>query len=367
MAHELNFRHGRAAMAYTGGRTPWHGLGFDMPAGASLDEWQRAAQMDYEIYETPAQYQTRDGVMRLFPKRKVLHRSDNHAPLGLVSDGYKTVQPSEIISFFRDLTEQSGFTMETAGVLYDGQKYWALARCAPDAFVVDKRDSIKPYLLLTTSCDGTMATQARLTTVAVVCQNTLSMALAAGKPEVKINHRRKFNEAEVKAELGISAHQAAAAFEETMDTFRSLAKAPLGGFDMVSLTLRAFGHDPAKMDAKQLKEAAESRGPLLVGTAAATGQGLIGAHIPGRNPETAWGWLNAVTQYADHAVKARSPSHRLDSAWFGEGERIKRRALDLAVEYVGTSGERIYTAQDEEEGGLSLLDDVLRATVENAA
>lgn len=367
MAHELHFKNGRASMAFTGGRTPWHGLGTDMPAGADLDDWRRLAGMDFTILETPAQFEDRHGRFHLFPRRKVLYRDDNSAPLGLVSDGYRVVQPGQVMDFFRDLTEQAGFTMETAGALYDGQKYWALARVAADAFVLDARDRIKPYLLLTTSCDGTMATQARLTTVAVVCQNTLTMALSAGRPEVKVSHRATFDEGDVKAQLGISADKAQAAFDESMDTFRSLARAPLGGFDMVRMTLQAFGHSPDEMDRKQLEEAAKSRGPTLVGTAAHTGRGLLGAHIGGRGPETAWGWVNAVTQYADHAAKAKSPSHRLDSAWFGEAEKMKRRALQLAVEYVGARGGPVFTEAEEAGGGVSLLDEVLAATVADAA
>jgi phage/plasmid-like protein (TIGR03299 family) len=365
MAHELHFKNGRASMAFTSGRTPWHGLGTDMPAGSSIDDWRRLAGMDFTILEAPARFEA-NGELRQFPRRKVLYRNDNAAPLGLVSDGYRVVQPGEVMDFFRDLTAEAGFTMETAGVLYDGQKYWALARVAKDAFVRDPRDRIKPYLLLTTSCDGTMATQARLTTVAVVCQNTLTMA-TVGKPEVKVTHRATFDADDVKAQLGISADQAQAAFDETMDTFRKLASAPLGGFDMVDLTLRAFGHDPDKMERKQLEEAAGSRNVALVGTAAMTGRGLLGAEIPGRGANTAWGWLNAVTQYADHAAKAKSQSHRLDSAWFGEGDKVKRRALQLAVEYVGAQDGRNFTEAEEAGGGVSLLDEVLAATIADAA
>jgi hypothetical protein len=42
---------------------------------------------------------------------------------------------------------------------------------------------------------------------------------------------------------------------------------------------------------------------------------------------TAWGLLNAVTEYVDHERRARSNEYRLDSAWFGRGAQIKQRAL----------------------------------------
>jgi hypothetical protein len=46
---------------------------------------------------------------------------------------------------------------------------------------------------------------------------------------------------------------------------------------------------------------------------------------------TAFGLLNAVTEYVDHERRARSTDHRLDSAWFGQGATLKKKALDQAV------------------------------------
>ena len=59
---------------------------------------------------------------------------------------------------------------------------------------------------------------------------------------------------------------------------------------------------------------------------------------------TAWGLLNAVTQYVDHERRARSQDSRMDSAWFGQGPRDlasgqqqknARIAVALAVGVVG--------------------------------
>lgn len=47
---------------------------------------------------------------------------------------------------------------------------------------------------------------------------------------------------------------------------------------------------------------------------------------------TAYGLLNAVTQFVDHERGARTPENRLDSAWFGAGAEIKKRALRDVVE-----------------------------------
>ncbi|MBL8403026.1 MAG: DUF932 domain-containing protein, partial [Dechloromonas sp.] len=49
---------------------------------------------------------------------------------------------------------------------------------------------------------------------------------------------------------------------------------------------------------------------------------------------TAWGLLNAVTEYVDHERRARSTEYRMDSAWFGQGAVLKQRALDTALQLV---------------------------------
>jgi hypothetical protein len=46
---------------------------------------------------------------------------------------------------------------------------------------------------------------------------------------------------------------------------------------------------------------------------------------------TAFGLLNAVTEFVDHERKARNTDNRLDSAWFGQGANIKQKALEQAL------------------------------------
>jgi hypothetical protein len=58
-----------------------------------------------------------------------------------------------------------------------------------------------------------------------------------------------------------------------------------------------------------------------------------GAALPSAR-NTAYGLLNAVTEFVDHERRARSTDNRLDSAWFGKGAQIKQRALDRTLELV---------------------------------
>ena len=124
MAHAIQ------TMAYTG-QTPWHQLGNVLPAKQSIDVWAKEAGMDWAICESPVRYMTEQvgalGVIRSFDEQKVLYRSDTKAALSVVSGRYQVLQPKAVLEFYRDLTEISGFELETAGVLKEGMKFWALA------------------------------------------------------------------------------------------------------------------------------------------------------------------------------------------------------------------------------------------------
>ena len=122
----------------------------------------------------------------------------------VVGNRFKVVQPEEILEFYRDLTEVSGFELETAGVLKGGRKMWALARTGQSG-MLKGNDQTNAYVLLATACDGTMATTAQFTSIRVVCNNTLAVALKGSTANVvKVKHTTAFDADLEKKQPGIS-------------------------------------------------------------------------------------------------------------------------------------------------------------------
>ena len=274
--------------------------------------------MTWSYLEAPVMFQTGTEI-RDFPDQKVIVRSDTHAPLSVVSRRYQVVQPVEVLEFYRDLVEVGGFELETAGVLKGGRKLWALAKTGQEA-VLRGGDRVKSYLLLATACDGTLATTAQFTSVRVVCNNTLQIALGDSTAAVKVPHSTKFDPAQVKRALGVGV----STFQEFMYRMRLLSERRVtageaGKFAREVLMLPTVSE-------KAAQSASDAVLALFHGKA-------IGASLDAAN-DTAWGLLNAVTEWTDHRRRARSPSNRLDSAWFGVGATIKQRALDAAIEFV---------------------------------
>ncbi|MBV2217918.1 MAG: DUF932 domain-containing protein [Diaphorobacter sp.] len=320
-------------MAYTG-QTPWHQLGNALPKKQSIDVWAQAAGMQWQIHETPVRYLTTGqggagasslyGEALEFPEQKVLYRSDTKAPLSVVSQRYKVVQPQEVLEFYRDLSEVAGFELETAGVLKAGRRFWALARTGKSA-TLKGNDVVHSYLLLATSCDGTLATMAIPTSVRVVCNNTLAVALqgAAGAGAIKVPHSTQFDAQSVKRQLGIAVGQ----WDSFMYRMKTLAERKVKTHEAMNYFLKVVCQSDTLDDVST--GLANERALKKV-------QALYEGH--GRGAElqaakgTAWGLLSAITEYVDHEKQARSQDNRLDSAWFGQGAALKQRALEHALQ-----------------------------------
>lgn len=308
------------SMAYVA-ETPWHGLGNQLASQQPLEVWAKQAGLDFQIKETPVRFMTESvgslGAIMSYPEHKVLFRSDSNAPLSVVSQRYKVVQPREILEFYRDLTEISGYELETAGVLKGGRTIWALARTGQSCSLKGN-DVNNAYVLLATGCDGTLATTAQFTSIRVVCNNTLAVALAGSSGAVKVRHSTTFDPAAVKAQLGISV----TSWDNFMYQMKTLSERKVKTTEAFNYFLRVFS-DPSN-PAVLTNERAMTKAMSLY-----EGQGR-GAELAS-SKGTVFGLLNSVTEYVDHESRARSTDHRLNSAWFGQGATLKQKALDQAL------------------------------------
>ena len=320
MAHELV---SASDMAFVG-ETPWHGLGNKLPKNQPIEVWQRAAGMDFEIKQTEVLFNSASGSgtnmlnLRSNPDSTVLYRSDTFAPLSVVSKRYKVVQPKEVLSFYRELVSVGGFDLETAGVLKGGRKLWALAKTGQETMLAGG-DKVKAYLLLATSCDSTLATTAFFTSVRVVCNNTLQLAVGERKGAIRVPHSTTFDPIAVKRELGLGL----SAWDQFMANMKAMSNRPVNKFEAMSYLVKVLGEPTLPLNNQPNQKALQHVYNLYAGQG--KGSNLQSAH------GTTWGLLNSVTEYVDVHRRARSQDYRLDSAWFGQGAQIKQRALEGAI------------------------------------
>jgi phage/plasmid-like protein (TIGR03299 family) len=109
--------------------------------------------------------------------------------LSVVGSRYKVVQNEELFSFADNILDGS-CAWESAGSLKNGKVVFG-SLTVPREMVLDPQganDKTKLYLIVWTSHDGSVAVQAAITPVRVVCQNTLNLAMKSAKQSFKIRH-----------------------------------------------------------------------------------------------------------------------------------------------------------------------------------
>ena len=153
---------------------PWHGLGTRVETALSSEEALIASGLDWQVVQKPIMT---DDLTPISGYKANIRDSDNKV-LGVVSDRYKVVQNAEAFAF-TDALLGEGVKYETAGSLQEGKKIWLLAKL-PEKYIIEG-EQIEPYLVFSSSHDGSGAIKAAMTPIRVVCQNTLNLALSSAK------------------------------------------------------------------------------------------------------------------------------------------------------------------------------------------
>lgn len=302
-----------------------HGIGRTIKGLPSRDDWAVAADMAWTAKESRLSYEIEKGegeaITAGFPDRKAIYRSDNGNALSIVGTEYHLVQPREVLDFFSEFSRNNGFELETAGSLYHGRKFWALARTGDNALVGDG-DEIAPYMLLATSCDGSLATTLKLTTVRVVCQNTLLQAINEGTAGYRRTHAVAFDPSKAKIELG----QVESSWANFMDATRKLAETAIDqdrAFDLLDSHYR-----PGKDESDPMPNAVANRINNVLQLF--DGEGF-GANLPTAKG-TAWGLLNAFTQIIDDKARNKTGNDRaLERAHLTDKARAKVSFANLLL------------------------------------
>lgn len=161
---------------------PWDGVGMNVHGAFSSKEVMQRAGLDWSVSSRKLYLSDGSPV----PGVKANIRSTDNKVLGIVGPDYKIVQNAEAFSFM-DQVLGEGVTYETAGALKGGRRVWVLAHIPGEyRFVEDKAD---PYILFSTTHNGSGAIKVCLTPIRVVCMNTLNLAIKTATRSWSIVHK----------------------------------------------------------------------------------------------------------------------------------------------------------------------------------
>lgn len=156
-------------------------------AGAIPVEDVHSRLFGWSAIESPVFVQI-DGMMMPVDGRKALVRSDNGHVLGIHSDGYKGHAYGTWLVDNLSKMVGGGAEFANAGLLADGAQAWVQIEM-PDN--IDAGGvKVRPFLLATTSFDGSIATTYKTGFTNVVCDNTFGMFMSEAGESYKRKHTR---------------------------------------------------------------------------------------------------------------------------------------------------------------------------------
>ena len=310
-------------MAYAH-QVPWHGIGTQVSSELTPLEMIKSAGLDWDVNKVPVQFNNSKGDLVETDEWYVLVRSDNDRVLGPCGKKYTPFQNHEIFDYYTKFVEAGHMTMETMGSLDEGRHLWALAK-TKEHFTLPGNDRVNAYMLISHPHKWGVAASFMFTSVRVVCQNTITMALKAGREKFSVPHMASFTAITMKKvddALGIS-HELLIQQKEIAET---LAKKEFKEAQLQRYIATLFQPDLVKGPAEDCH----------LGNFKPTAEDAYTALL--RQPQVAatkntwWAALNAVTFYVDHEA-GRDRENALNSAWFGANAKKKRDAVSLAYEF----------------------------------
>lgn len=187
MAHMLE-QYGDMASFASLREPAWHGLGTILDHEVSTSEMLQVAHLaGWDVRLDDIDLPGRSHKNFFAVTRKNPFDGDRDV-LGVVGERYKVLQNEDLFSFADNMLD--GGRWETAGSIKNGTVVFGSLALDREVVLDEKGvgDKINTYLLVHTSHDGSLAVQASVTPVRVVCQNTLNYALHGVKQSYKIRH-----------------------------------------------------------------------------------------------------------------------------------------------------------------------------------
>ncbi|MGO8747670.1 MAG: DUF932 domain-containing protein [Thermoguttaceae bacterium] len=312
-------------MAYYG-EVPWHGLGMPIPKGLNAKEMIWAAGLDWEVELLPARGAQKINRKGEFSRYEIVRvprptTKEKEVLFGVVTRRYQPLQNLEAFEFFDPIVGDGKAYFETAGALGEGERIWVMAKM-PDAMEIVRGDECLKYLLLSNSHTGDGSVIVKFTTMRVVCQNTLMLAMEDGQKTYRVRHSKKM---QLKLnELADFLAITQKVYLDAENLFKRLAR-----IQMIDGRLEHYFEAVFPRSDAQKKKGEKPLRWRFLQELFETEKDL---QLPGVHG-TLWGAYNAIARFEDYKQpqQEEQPDQRLERTWFGGGADTKLNALTQAA------------------------------------
>jgi phage/plasmid-like protein (TIGR03299 family) len=205
--------------------------------------------------------------------------------------------------------------LSTSGALFDGKRFFALAELDKKDEIISG-DTVVGNLLLTTAVDGSLSTTAKFVSERVVCNNTLTVALNENsKNLVKVVHSAEWDADQAKIDLGL----VDASWHKFITDMRKLADIKVTNADAKKYVQSKF-YNPGLNSEEQSSATYRKVDDIMLLLNRGAGADLAKG--------TAWGVVNAFTNYYTHGNGRKRDASRKFWAAYYDSDKIKQTVVN---------------------------------------
>lgn len=331
MAHKID--QSKGFNAFVSFAAPaWHNLGTVLNNPINTADALQQGGLNYDVLKLPNIHCLPNGEELISEDSFFTVRTDVNKVLGSrLGKDYAVMQNIEALNVVDEILQSGTATIETAGAIDEGRKVFICLKVNKD-IIVGSDDTVKQYVLIANSHDGSLAITAMPTNIRVVCNNTLTAALRNSQDKIKIRHTINADSrlAEAARILKLMGNNTAA----NEDNYNEMAATIISKEQMFNYFGNVFCTPSEIADLQRGEKAAKvlsSRKQNILTDVlnfAVKGQGQ--AMSMKGNDLTMWTAYNAVTGYVTRK-KYSSASDRANSMLFGAAADTIESAGVLAL------------------------------------
>lgn len=307
---------------YVDRTTTWHAIGKDVQECKDMEQVLKASGLDYTVEKRPVFMKMMENDRPVdwsaVPNRFVTVRTSDNHPYDVVSDKFEIIQNRDAFDFVNYMGED--FQFEKAGETQSGMVY--IIGCLPEVKILG--DAFTPHVIFRNGFNGKVKITAAITPLRMVCQNQFNFAFKNAQNAITIRHVKN---AESKLEEARETLRMCSDYmQELALTAEHFAGIKISGLKAERIANYLFPiPDDTTINPMKRKTLEEARARFTRAIDADDNANFKG---------TAWGMINAYTDFITHKEPAGKRADRFEGKFMTTTFKVTMNPIIDAIEAV---------------------------------
>ena len=298
----------------------WTNIGKDVTACKDMEQVLQMSGLDYTVEKRPIFTYPDiedDGTRMVIPNRFITTRRQDGHTYDVVSDKFEIIQNRDAFDFVKYMGDELLF--EKAGETQSGMVF--VIGKLPEVDILG--DKFTPHVIFRNGFSGKVKITAAICPLRIICQNQFNFAFKNTANTVQIRH---VGNAEAKLEEAKEVLRLSADYMAELNTMAEhFAAMKLGKARMGRITDYLFPTPTEDMNPFKRKSLEDARARFISAHDAEDNRNFRG---------TAWGMVNAYTDYLTHKEPAGKRDDRFEGKFVNTTFKVSMNPILQAIEAV---------------------------------